>query len=80
MYGPGSSKKNGVGGLNRKLPFLNVHNNWQKKGEVSSLTYIIEISLIYQWYTPILLPPVFFFFVHTTKYSCMDRENIKIST
>ena len=27
MYGPENSKKNGVGGFNRKLPFLNVHNN-----------------------------------------------------
>ena len=39
-------QENGVGGLNRKLPFLNVHNNWQK-GEVSSLTnIIIEMPLL----------------------------------
>ena len=30
MYGPGSSKENGVGGLNRKLPFLNVHTTGKK--------------------------------------------------
>ena len=33
-------QENGVGGLNRKLPFLNAHN-WQK-GD----TYIIEIPLL----------------------------------
>ena len=35
-----------------KLPFLNVYTTGKKKGEVSSLTYIIEITLLYQWYTP----------------------------
>ena len=57
MYGPGSSKKNGVGGLNRKLPFLNVHN-WQK-GRCRSLTYIIGIPLltngILQYCCPVFL-------------------------
>ena len=46
MYGPWKLQENGVGGLNRKLPFLNVHTTG-KKGEVSSPTYIIiEIPLI----------------------------------
>ena len=41
-----SSKKMESAGLNRKLPFLNVHTTTGKKGEVSSLTYIIEMPLL----------------------------------
>ena len=43
MYGPGSSKKNGVGGPNRKLPFLNVHTQLKRgrcrHSPVASLKY-----------------------------------------
>ena len=62
MYGPGSSKKNGVGGLKRKLPFLNVHNNWQKKGG-GVVTHLVS-SLKYHclpMVPPILLPLLLFF-------------------
>ena len=62
MHGPGSSKKNGVGGLNRKLPFLNVHTTGKKKGEVSSLTYIIiEIPLFTNGTLQYCCPPFFLF-------------------
>ena len=46
MYGPGSSKKMESAGLKRKLPFLNVHTTGKKRGEVSSLTFFIEIPLL----------------------------------
>ena len=46
MHGPGGFKKMESAGLNRKLRFPKRTHNWKKRGEVSSLTYIIEIPLL----------------------------------
>ena len=58
MYDPGSSKKNEVGGPNRKLPFLNVHTQLAKKGRcrhspISSLKYHCFINGTLQYGCPL---------------------------
>ena len=71
MYGSGSSKKNEAGGPNRKLPFLNVHTQLAKKGEVSSLTYIIEIPMVHSN----TVAPLFFNKINL-RLSCTSSSNI----
>ena len=88
MYGPGSSKKMESVGLKRKLPFLNVHTTQQlTKGEVSSLTYIIEIPLLTNGTLQYCCPPFFqgeanttlrggFYFLFWTKIDAQKERKI----